>query len=151
MGMSREQEYITASLLVKLGNAISWYKNQIMKTIDLTSSQSEAIQYIIKNRNDKCLTAADLMKNLELSQSTIAGIIRRLEQKNLIECTTALDDKRQTIISVTPQSLKLEEQLQKTAVETENILLSGMSENEQKEFKRFLRIALENMNNIRNK
>lgn len=149
--MSREHEYITASLLVKLGNAISWYKNQNMKTIDLTASQSEAIQYILKSRNDKCITASDLMKNLELAQSTIAGIIHRLEQKNLIECTAAPDDKRQTIISVTPQSLKLEEQLQKTAVETENILLSGMSENEQKEFNRLLRIALENMNNIRSK
>ncbi|WP_024834419.1 MarR family winged helix-turn-helix transcriptional regulator [Ruminiclostridium josui] len=149
--MSKEQEYITASLLVKLGNAISWYKNQNMKSIELTASQSEAIQYILRNKDYKRITAADLMRNLELAQSTIAGIIRRLEQKNLIKCTTAPDDKRQTIISVTPQSLKLEEQLRKTAVETEHILLSGMSENEQKEFNRLLQIALENMNNIRNK
>jgi MarR family multiple gene transcriptional regulator MgrA len=149
--VSKNQKYITASLLVKLGNAISWYKNQSMKSIDLTASQSEAIQYILRNKDNKYITAADLMKNLELTQSTIAGIIRRLEKKNLIECTTAPDDKRQTIISVTPQSLKLEKQLQKTAVETEHILLSGMSENEQKEFCRLLGIALENMNSIRNK
>jgi len=149
--MKENKNYITASKLLRLGNAIAWYKNQNMKSMNLTSTQSEAIQYILKNKGKDRITAADLMENLELSQSTVAGILRRLEQKNLIKCSTAPNDKRFNLITVTSEGLKLEEELQKTAVETENIILSGMSDNEQKEFNRLLQIALDNINNIRNK
>lgn len=149
--MKENKDYITASKLLKLGNAIAWCKNKNMKSINLTSTQSEAIQYILKNKDNKHITAADIMKNLELSQSTVSGIISRLEQKKLIKCSTAPNDKRLNIITVTSEALKLDEKLQQTAIEIENILLSGMSDEEQKEFNRLLQIALDNMNSIRNK
>ena len=88
----------------------------------------------------------DVMDSLQLSQSTVAGIIKRLESKGLIERRTSEKDSRKSIISPTEKGLKLETILKKKAVETETILLQGMTEEEQAEFNRLLQKALDNTN-----
>ena len=112
----------------------------------LTSTQSEAIRYILKNYREKSLSAADLMKYLQLSQSTVAGIIQRLEQKELIERTVSETDARKSIIRPTIKGLELEEALKQSAVETEALLLDGMTKEEQELFNHLLQKALDNMN-----
>lgn len=67
-----------------MGNAVIRLKNLKTQFMELTSSQSDAIRYILKNYDAKQITASDLMKNLQLYQSTLAGIIQRLERKELL-------------------------------------------------------------------
>ena len=112
----------------------------------LTSTQSEAIRYIFKNYREKPLSAANLMEYLQLSQSTVAGIIQRLEQKELIERTVSEADARKSMIMPTAKGLELEESLKQSAVETEALLLDGMTKDEQELFNRLLQKALDNMN-----
>ena len=95
---------------------------------------------------EKELTAMDVMDNLQLSQSTVAGIMKRLEMKGLIERKTAKQDNRKSIIYPTSKGLQLETVLKEKAVETEAILLQGMSKKEQVEFNRLLQKALDNIN-----
>ncbi len=83
---------------------------------------------------------------LELSQSTVAGIIQRLEQKELIERTVSEADARKSIIMPTAKGLELEEALKQSAVETEALLLDGMTKEEQELFNHLLQKALDNMN-----
>lgn len=89
------------------------------------------------------------MEQLGLSQSTMAGIIKRLENKNLITRQTDIKDARKSILQPTKEGLALEEYLQETALQTEMILLQGMTGKEQAEFYRLLQIALDNMNRVR--
>lgn len=49
----------------------------------------------------------------------------------------------------TEEGLLLEEPLKEIAMETQQFLVEGMSEEEQEEFARLLQIALDNMNRIR--
>ena len=86
------------------------------------------------------------MKYLQLSQSTVAGIIQRLEQKELIERTVSETDARKSIIRPTIKGLELEETLKQSAVETEALLLDGMTKEEQELFNHLLQKALDNMN-----
>ncbi len=74
-------QFKTASLLVKLGNAVTYYRNKKMENIDLTSIQSDVFIDIIRNPG---ITASELKDHVQLSQSTVAGIIARLESKPLI-------------------------------------------------------------------
>lgn len=147
--MIQKSQFQTASRVVQLGNAVTWLKNQSSQFMGLTSTQSEAIRFILKNYTNKDLTAADLMDQLHLSQSTVAGIIKRLEDKSLIRRTTAPDDSRKCIITPTKKGLQLEEDLKRTAVETEHILVQGMTDSEQAEFNRLLQKALDNVNTVR--
>lgn len=141
--------YRTALHIVKLGNAVTWMRNERMKKIDITSSQSEVIRYILKHKNEN-ITACNLMKHLSLSQSTIAGIIKRLEAKSLVIRKKSEKDTRKIIIIPTEQGLKLDHYLKETARQTEDVLLKGMTDDEQREFNRLLEIALSNVKGFKN-
>ena len=146
--MIQSTQFKTASLIVKLGNAVTYYRNLKMEDIDLTSVQSDVIIAALRNPG---ITATRLKDHLQLSQSTIAGIIGRLDGKGLIAKTTDQEDGRKVILSPTQQGLMLEETLKEIALETQQALVEGMSQEEQEEFVRLLQIALDNMNRVRNK
>lgn len=144
----RAPKYRTGRLLVQLGNSVSWFRNQKMQRMELTSSQSEVIRYMLKHRTER-LTAGDLMVQLGLSQSTVAGILKRLEKKSLLLRQTDESDARRSCILLTEQGLALENDLKEVAAQTEEILLQGMTDDEQAEFNRLLQLALDNMHAFR--
>ncbi|MBQ8639712.1 MAG: winged helix-turn-helix transcriptional regulator [Lachnospiraceae bacterium] len=145
----RKSQFQTASRVVQLGNSVTWLRNQNTQFMGLTATQSEAIRFILKNYAEKELTAADLMEHLHLSQSTVAGIIKRLENKSLIKRTIAVGDGRKSIITPSEDGLRLEENLKLTAVDTEQIIVHGMTPTEQAQFNRLLQKALDNINAVR--
>jgi len=137
--------------IIRLGNMVTWVRNQQMQSLKLTSSQSEAIRFVLRESHRQVITAADLMAFLNLSQSTVAGILGRLEAKGLIVRETDPQDIRRIIIRPTEIGLELDESLRSSARETESILLKGMSDREAEEFSRLLGIALDNMLAQRNR
>lgn len=147
--MIDRSQFQTTTRTRQLGNAITWLRNQSTQLMGLTAAQSEAIRHILKHHQKKSITAADLMETLQLSQSTVAGIIHRLEDKGLISRSPAPDDGRKSVIHPTQQGLELEERLKQSAVETETILLQGMTQEEREEFNRLLQKALDNVNALR--
>ena len=141
-------QFKTASLVVRLGNVVAWLRNQRMQQKGITSSQSDVIRYILKHR-DQSISAGDLMEQLSLSPSTMAGILKRLENKSLITRKTDEKDGRKVIITPAKEGLALEDYLKETAAQTEEILLQGMTKAEQDEFYRLLKIALQNANAVK--
>ncbi|MBT9684978.1 MarR family transcriptional regulator [Pseudoflavonifractor sp. MCC625] len=144
--MIQNTQFRAASLIVQLGNAVTYYRNLKMEHIGLTSVQSDALIAALRNPG---ITAARLKEQLQLSQSTVAGILSRLEGKGLIEKKADQEDARKAILTPTDQGLALEMPLKEIALETQQSLVEGMSEAEQEEFIRLLDIALENMNRVR--
>lgn len=144
--MIEPTQFKTASLIVKLGNAVTYYRNQKMECIDLTSVQSDAIIATLRNPG---ITATQMREQLQLSPSTVAGILSRLEAKGLLTKTTDQEDARKAILTLTAEGQSLEEPLKQIALETQQSLVEGMTEAEQAEFVRLLQIALDNMNRLR--
>ena len=141
-------QYKTASTIVRLGNAVTYYRNIKMQEYGLTSAQGEVVRTILHAPG---ITAAELKKRLGLSQSTVAGILERLENKRLIKKTLVDGDARKMSLFPTSQGLELEDMLKQTALETQQIIMEGMAKSEQEEFNRLLEIALAHMSAIRTK
>ncbi len=146
--MPNETGYLTASQIIQLGNIVTWLRNRQLQPYTLTSSQSETIRYILKH-DDEEITAGLIMKELNLSQSTVAGILKRLEAKGLICRTTQPGDGRKSRIVPTRQGEQLRNALIQTGMETERQLLHGLTEQEQAQFKSLLEVVLHNMEQIR--
>ncbi len=144
--MIHQKDFATASLIVKLGNAVTYYRNVKMEDIGLTSVQSDALIAMLR---DPEITASQLKERLNLSQSTVAGIIERLESKGLISKVTDAEDARKTHLIPTEKGKQLENTLREIALDIQNALLRGMNPEEQAEFSRLLGIALDNMNEVR--
>jgi DNA-binding MarR family transcriptional regulator len=147
--MSMPRGYL-AVRVIQLANAVTWLRNKTTQSFGLTSSQSEVVRCILR-KHDSGVTAGDIMEHLQLSQSTVAGILQRLEKKGLIERYTHADDNRINVIALTELGNRLRDALIETAIETERLMLQGMSAEEQEQFKRLLQIALDNINNLRQK
>lgn len=143
--MIDRSRFQTASRMVQLGNEITKLKNRKTRDMGLTATQSEALRYILKHYDEKELTAADLMEHLQLSQSTVAGVLQRLEGKGIVARYTAANDSRKSVILPTAKGQELHEALKQNAVETERCLLRGMSREEQAALNRLLQKALENL------
>lgn len=141
-------QYKTASTIVRLGNAVTYYRNIKMQAYGLTSAQGDVIRAIL---HEPGITAAELKKRLGLSQSTVAGILERLENKGLLEKILVDGDARKMSLVPTARGLELEAMLKQTALETQQIIMEGMTQDEQKEFDRLLGIALTHMSTIREK
>lgn len=141
-------QYKTASTIVRLGNAVTYYRNIKMQEYGLTSAQGDVIRAIL---HEPGITAAELKKKLGLSQSTVAGILERLENKGLIQKTLVDGDARKMSLVPTSQGLELEAMLKQTALETQRIIMEGMTKKEQEEFDRLLETALAHMSALRMK
>ena len=139
-------QYKTASSIVRLGNAVTYYRNLKMQEYGLTSAQGDVIRAILHAPG---ITAAELKKKLGLSQSTVAGILARLENKGLIKKDLVDGDARKMSLLPTSKGLDLENLLKQTALETQNMIMEGMTENEQAEFNRLLELALKHLTAVR--
>ena len=94
-------QFKTDSLIVRLGNVVAWLRNQRMQRRGITSTQSDVIRYLLKHQ-DQPVAAGDLMAQLGLSPSTMAGILKRLELKDLIVRRPDPRDARRICRSFTP-------------------------------------------------
>ena len=144
--MIENTQFKATSLVVKLGTAVTYYRNLKMEDIDLTSVQSDALIAALRTPG---ITAAQLKDQLQLSQSTVAGIISRLESKGLIEKSADPEDARKAILTPTKLGWELEAPLKEIALDAQQFLVEGMSDEEQAEFIRLLNIALDNMKRFR--
>ncbi len=144
--MIEVSQFKTATKLVQLGNAVTYFRNIKEKEIGLTSVQSDVMRAILENPG---ITAVMLKEKMRLSQSTVAGILFRLERKGIIMKSADESDGRKVSLSATKLGEDLAESLKITALETQRELTAGMNDEEKTEFDRLLQIAFENMHAIR--
>ncbi len=74
--------------------------NANLKSLGLTFSQHHVLLYIEKQPEHRC-TLKDLEHNFQTAQSTMAGIVARLEEKGFLVSETDPEDKRIKKIRVT--------------------------------------------------
>lgn len=110
--------------------------NNEIKELDMTMTQLRALSVLL-NFPGKQATLKDLEKELQLSQSVTAGIIKRLEQRKYIESFGNPEDKRIKIVKITPLGeqqcrcsdkilYQLEEDMLSCLTESEIMMLQGL-------------------------
>lgn len=89
-----------------LKNILNFLKDQIKQNFEefnLTGPQSMLIGTLAKNKKMKI---SDLSKTLGLSNSTISGIVDRLEKQKLVERSRSEKDRRIVYVSITKEFQK---------------------------------------------
>lgn len=139
-----DTNFKVSSRMIQLSNALIRFRNLELEGIGLTSSQFEVIRYLMLTQNDIC-TAKRLMKELKLSQSTVAGILKRLQAKGYISRFTDQMDARKEIILLTDAGKELEHSLWEMLECTEETLLQDMDESEKETLCSLIEKALSNI------
>jgi DNA-binding MarR family transcriptional regulator len=137
--------YETAKMARRLGITIVNARNRVMAEYGLTSAQADCMGYIIRHRKEPELTVTDLMRDFSLTHQTAAGLVRRLEEKGLVERRKSGTDARCMDIFPTEKGLCLKDALHQNTRMTQAAMLKGMTESEKAEFLRLLKAAIVNL------
>lgn len=121
--------------------------NLLNKKEDITASQSVVLWNLYRH-SDKITTQKQLQEHLQLAHPTVIGLLKRLEEKGLVEISTNQDDKRCRNISLTQTALAKQEEIRKRRETCEKIICKGMSEEEVETLRRLLGIVLNNLDEL---
>lgn len=82
----------------------------------------------------------DIALFLSLENSTISGILDRMEDKQLIERTIDSNDRRYIQINLTDKTREMEKQVLKRVDQVNQEVMKGFSDEEAEQFRYFLRL-----------
>ena len=118
-------------------------KNQIYSPPSLI--QAEIIQYLFQNQQ-KEMYQTELETVFELRRSTISGILKTMEKKNLIKRIDSKKDARTKQIILTQETLKIHVEILEYLKHLEQKLLSNI---EEQDLAIFLKVVEQMRENIR--
>lgn len=114
-----------------------------LKQHDLTFSQAHMLFYL--KHNGGSATQKELEECLKVSHPTVVGLVQRLESHHYVNSRIDEDDKRNRIISLTPEAMELEKELRENRKRSMNRMMTGLEKDEIQELLRLLRLVCENV------
>lgn len=104
--MEQDEELLRDAKLIE--QQVSFIRRTLLRAFDpdkrrisLTSPQMQALAMLTQAPQPEGMALKDLSECMGLAQSTISGIVERLEQKKLVRRLTDPTDRRRTRIEVT--------------------------------------------------
>ena len=138
-------EYMPSGLLIKqIHDRLEKQANNALRPKDLTMMQV-SILMALQKATEKQLPMKELERIFGVAQSTVAGIILRLEQKGFVEAFGDATDKRIKLAHITTAGELCCAEAAGHMNETEEALLYGFSREERKMFNALLVRAADNL------
>ena len=101
--MPRDQFDAVLIAIRRIIRAIDLQSRKLVQSHGLTGPQALILKEVNRNQG---LTAGELALKVSLSQATITDIVKRLEQRGLLARARSQQDRRRTIIRLTPEGEK---------------------------------------------
>ena len=95
---------------------------------DVTPAQTHTLLYL--HRHQGQALQHEVIEHLRVKPSTANGILGRMEEKGLVRRSVSDSDARRRLITLTEKGEQLQEQLHQAFHETEEVMMSGLSEEE---------------------
>ena len=134
----------SGQLIKLLHDRLEKQANNTLRAQDLTMMQISVLMELQKTEQ-KQLSMKELERKFCIAQSTVAGIISRLEQKGFVEAFGDVADKRVKLVHITPAGEACCREAAGYMEQAEQTLLQGFSEEEKTTFNLLLARAAENM------
>ena len=135
------------SMIIKhISNHISTELNNNLKPYNITGVQVRVLFYINYESKKGHVFQKDIQKHLKLANPTVTGIVKRLEEKQLIERSISSEDSRYKCHVLTPKGREVIKDLAHFAENTmEERILYGFSEDEKETVTSLLGRILKNL------
>ena len=121
------------ALLKQINDKLEKDANNAMRAHDITMTQCGTL-LILNRAPEGRMSLKELERQLRVAQSTAAGIVARLEQKGMVEGLGSPEDRRAKMVRITSAGRECCRFAQRDMEETEQRLLSGLTETEQSIF-----------------
>ncbi|MDO4268055.1 MAG: MarR family transcriptional regulator [Eubacteriales bacterium] len=142
--MSQEQREDCGLMIKQLNDTLKRQANNRMRTVGVTLVQTTVLMELYR-RGSRTASLKELERELHLSQSTIADVIMRMEQKRLLEGFEAPYDRRIKLVRLLPEGENRCREARADQQAAEDRLLAPLSEAEQLQLRDFLRRMLDSL------
>ena len=113
----------------RIDNALEKEANQNLLALNLTMQQNRVL-ILLAHAEAHTLSFKALEEHFGAAQSTVAGLVSRLEKKGLVEAATDPTDRRVKLARLTEKGMALYAQSRQKVVDSEERLTSLLSEAE---------------------
>lgn len=124
--------------------------NAVFKESGITSAQMGVLITLDLSRKP-FVTMKELEKKMCLAQSTVAGLVARLEQKGLVECGQDVNDRRIKWVKRSEAGVQLCEHTRREMHRMDHDYLKDLTPQEREEFIRLLRKVRESLGEEENR
>ena len=118
--------------------------NQLLVTSGITASQCAVLEYLY-NTNKEYVNQKDIERHLNLSNPTVTGLLKRLDEKGYVLVVPSSQDKRKKNVHLTEQALDMQKRLDHSKKKIENAMVRGMKKNEIQCMRKYLERVLYNI------
>ncbi len=118
--------------------ATRYVVNCLREDMELDLSPLQCEVFIQLKENDGIITQKDLEKSLDVSKSTLSGVLKTMEKNGFIEKTVSENDKRVTIVTLTPDGDRAYSEAMKITAELDRIVFGGLDDEEAETLMRIL-------------
>ncbi len=113
----------------------------------MTFSQLIVISYLWENR-DKKVTQKDISDALHIKHPTTIGLLKRLEEKEMVKVVVDPDNRKYRNIAITEKSEEFMQKNWQRKHHTDQNLVNGMTEEEILQLRHLLDKVIDNMNKL---
>lgn len=110
--------------------------------IEISGGQGRILFILWKTDN---LTISEISEKTSLAKNTVSVVITGMVNKGIVERTINPHNRRQTIVSLTEYAKSLQEKYEIVSQEMNVLFYQGFSEEEQRQFERYLALILETL------
>lgn len=114
-------------LLTTAQHTVSQSLNVKLSDYDITPSQYAVLRCLWEKED---MTPKQISERLFLENSTISGVLDRMQKKGLVERLVNPEDRREIRVTVTEKGKELEQPIQEIIEEVNHTVLKGFSEEE---------------------
>ena len=130
-------------LVKRIAHRLEQNMNNFLKPYNITIMQSWVLMFL--KRTENCYTFKELEKQIEVSQPTMAGILARLDQKNMIITSQDEKDKRIKKVEISDEGRALINRLGEHLDDSERAIVGDFTKDEQEMFHLLLERAYYNV------
>ena len=117
----------------RIDNALEKEANQNLQALNLTMQQNRVL-ILLAHAEEQTLSLKTLEEHFGAAQSTIAGLVSRLEKKGLIEAVASPADRRVKLARLTEQGARIHARSRQNVVDAEARLTANLSPEEREIF-----------------
>lgn len=117
----------------RIDNALEKEANQNLQDLNLTMQQNRVL-ILLAHAEAHTLSLKALEEHFGAAQSTVAGLVCRLEKKGLVKALSAPGDKRVKLVQMTQEGLALHARGRQGVIDSEARLTSLLSPDEKEQF-----------------
>lgn len=112
-----------------ISQQIKYRMDKEMEELDITFSQMQVLRFLEEHEGEK-ITQKILSNEFNVKHSTMAGILQRMQEKDLIKIVVDSENKKYKNIYRSEKAIKIKEQIGEYIKSTESILIEDFTESE---------------------